>query len=384
MRGSATPGRKILPIVLLAFTAACGREVRVGAIVSRTGPAASVGEKVWRGIEIARDEYNENAGLFGRRVEVFPADDATHPEVARTALDRLVSRDGVGLVVGAVTSPVTLALAKSCEPRKIVLVSPTASAPEISEAGTFVFRVYPSDTLEAVSMADFARDLGLRRVAIFASDDAFGSSLRDAFGRRFVGERRQIVASYPMGPEEDPAYAARVAAIVAASPGGVYLATYGREGVHAAKSLRDAGYRGVLLGTAAFGTDYARATGAAGADTVFPRPAFDPADDDPVVRAFVARYRERFGEDPDTWAAHGYDALRVLLVAVDDAGSTDPDAVRRSLDSIRDYRGAAGPAAFDPNGDVVRYPRLYVVRGGEELPYDRFVEQGGTLPAPGR
>ena len=99
---------------------------------------------------------------------------------------------------------------------------------------------------------------------------------------------------------------------------------------------------------------------------------------------FVERYRERYGEDPDVWAAHGYDAVRLALRAFRDAKRWRPESLREALSAIDDYDGAAGPSAFDANGDVMRYPRLLVVREQEMIPYDRFVSEGGMLAVSGR
>jgi branched-chain amino acid transport system substrate-binding protein len=102
------------------------------------------------------------------------------------------------------------------------------------------------------------------------------------------------------------------------------------------------------------------------------------------VSRFVERYRQRYGEDPDSWAAHGYDALRIALTAFRAADRWKPDVLRDALAAIDDFDGAAGPTAFDANGDVMRYPRLMVVRRQEIVPYDRFVAEGGILAVSGR
>ena len=89
------------------------------------------------------------------------------------------------MVIGAISSPVTLEIAPICEKERVVLLSPTSSAPRISDAGGYIFRNYPSDILEGTAMADFARKMGVRRVAIFALDNEFGAGLTEVFTRGF-------------------------------------------------------------------------------------------------------------------------------------------------------------------------------------------------------
>ena len=66
-----------------------------------------------------------------------------------------------------------------------------------------------------------------------------------------------------------------------------------------------------------------------------------------------------------------------------DTGSAHPDEVRRGLLGLEDFNGAAGRTAFDERGDVVRYPRLFIVRNGAPTSYEEFKQEGGSLPVPG-
>jgi branched-chain amino acid transport system substrate-binding protein len=370
-----------LPLALAALAAgACSREVRVAAVISTTGAASSYGEKVARGIELARRELDAEAGWFGRRFVVLSDDDRTLPSHGVEVLRARIERDGVRLAIGAVTSPVSLALAETCESRGVVLVSPSASAPELSQAGEFVFRVAPSDTLEGNAMAEFARDLGLSRVAVLAVAGAYGDGLRSTFRRRFEGPRRRIVAGISFTEVDAAVLDAMAAEVVAARPDGVYLGAYEAEAAAITRRLREAGFRGVILASSAIGAEFAARAGSAAEGTVFPRFDFDPESAELPTREFVEHYRAEYGETPGPEAAQGYDSMRVLAKAVHDAGSSDPDAVRLALSAMRDHVGATGRIAFDANGDVQRYPRLYVVRRGTPVPYELFIEQGGAIP----
>jgi branched-chain amino acid transport system substrate-binding protein len=111
---------------------------------------------------------------------------------------------------------------------------------------------------------------------------------------------------------------------------------------------------------------------------------FDATADSSGVRAFAAAFAARYAAEPDVYAAHAYDTVRVLASAVERGGSWDADEIRTALLQMNDYDGATGRLVFDRNGDVVQYPRLYVVRSGQVVAYDRFVEGGGVLPVPAR
>jgi branched-chain amino acid transport system substrate-binding protein len=148
--------------------------------------------------------------------------------------------------------------------------------------------------------------------------------------------------------------------------------------------LHDTRLRPIVLGTSAAASELIRAEGPAAENLVFPRSSFDPNADSADVRSFVAAFTARYAAEPDVYAAHAYDTVRVLAAAATLAGSWEAAAIRDALLRIDNYDGVTGRLAFDRNGDVVQYPRLYIVRGGQFVAYDRFVESGGALPVPGR
>jgi branched-chain amino acid transport system substrate-binding protein len=376
---------RAFPVVLaLALVAGCGKPVRIGAIVSRTGAAASYGEQVARGYDLAVEEINAAGGVRGRQLQLLYRDDSTNPEVGVSALRDLVERERVPVVLGAVSSSVTLRLAPYCERRRVVLISPSASTPQLTDAGEYVFRTYPSDVLEGASMAEFARDLGLDRVAILAVDNDYGASLADVFAERFRASGGSVVAvlTFPEGSAE--ALKDAVSALTGLAPRGLYVPAYAADFSMALNLLRESNAHPIVLGTSSVTAESIRLAGPAAENVVFPLPSFDADADDPGIRAFAAAFRARYGIEPDVYAAHAYDSVRVLATAVERGGSWEPDDVREALLRIDNYEGATGRMAFDRKGDVVQYPRLYVARGGRFVAYDRFIESGGTLSVPGR
>jgi branched-chain amino acid transport system substrate-binding protein len=376
---------RTLPVVLaLALVAGCGKPARIGAIVSRTGAAASYGEQVARGYDLAVEELNAAGGVRGRRLELLYKDDSTNPEVGLSALRDLVERERVAVVLGAVSSSVTLRLAPYCERRHVVLISPSASTPQLTDAGEYVFRTYPSDVLEGASMAEFARDLGLDRVAILAVDDDYGASLADVFAERFRASGGSVVAVLTFPEGNTGALKDAVLALSGLSPRGLYVPAYAADFAAALNLLRESNAHPIVLGTSSVTADAIRIAGPAAENVVFPLPSFDADADDPGIRAFAASFRARYGVEPDVYAAHAYDAVRVFATAVERAGSWEPDDVRDALLRIDNYEGATGRMAFDRKGDVIQYPRLYVARGGRFVAYDRFIESGGALSVPGR
>jgi branched-chain amino acid transport system substrate-binding protein len=376
--------RNLPAALLLALLAGCGKPVRVGAIISRSGAASFYGEQVARGFDLAVEQVNASGGISGRKLELLYRDESTNPEIGLAALRELVEHEHVSTVLGAVSSTVTLRLAPYCERNHIVLISPSASAPQLTGAGDYIFRTYPSDVLEGVSMADFARDLGLDRVAVLAVDNAYGESLARAFEERLNASGGSVVASLTFPEGDAAAIANAVAALPATAPRGLYIPAYVGDVATVLKLLSATRLRPILLGTSAAAPELVRAAGPAAENLVFPMSVFDATADSTAVRSFAAAFAARYSAEPDVYAAHAYDTVRVLAAAAERQGSLDADGIRDALLHIDDYDGATGRLAFDRNGDVVQYPRLYVVRSGQVVAYDRFVESGGVLPVPPR
>jgi branched-chain amino acid transport system substrate-binding protein len=168
------------------------------------------------------------------------------------------------------------------------------------------------------------------------------------------------------------------------APRGLYIPAYAGDLATALGLLRETRLRPIVLGTSAAASEVIRAAGPAAENLVFPMSSFDAHADSAEVQSFAEAFSARYGTEPEVYAARGYDTVRVLAAAVTLAGSWDADKIHDALLHIDNYEGVTGRLAFDQNGDVVQYPRLFIVRGGQFVAYDRFVEGGGAMPVPVR
>jgi branched-chain amino acid transport system substrate-binding protein len=365
--------------LLIVAGAGCSSEVRVGAVISETGSLSSYGEKVKKGLDLAVEELNAAGGIRGGAVSIIYKDDATNEDRGRQVALELIEQEDIRIIIGAISSPVTLAVAPICEEKEVILFSPSSSAPGISQAGEYIYRNYPSDILEGTSMAKFARDLGLERLAIFALDNEFGAGLKTVFTAQYESKYREVVMACDFEDGKTDKYAEEIDEIRALDPDGIYIVSYVNDMAEILTLLDGEGIDTVLMGSGSVTDDLIRLAGPAAENLVYPQPSFDVESRNPAVATFVDSYRAKYDEKPDIYAAHGYDALKLLAVAIESGGSSHPDDIRIGFSSIKNYEGAAGRTAFDENGDVVRYPRMFIIRNGASMPYETFVEEGGSL-----
>jgi branched-chain amino acid transport system substrate-binding protein len=374
--------RQIATLCLCMFgllASGCSKDVKVGAVISETGSLSTYGEEVRNGIDLALEEINAAGGVGGGTIAVVYRDDATNEDRGRQVTEELISQESVRIIIGAISSPVTLAIAPICEQKRVVLLSPSSSAPKISEAGDYIYRNYPSDIVEGTSMAKFAKDLGLERVVIFALDNEFGEGLAHVFTQQYESRFRQVVATYRFEDGDTASFSEMVEEAKALEPDGIYIVAYVHDTAELLVALDAAEVKTVTMATASVTQELVRAAGPSAENLVYPQGEFDVDSREPAVASFVEAYRAKYGADPDIYAAHGYDALKLIAEAIRIGESQHPDNVRMGLRGIKGYEGAAGRTVFDENGDVVRYPSIFIIRDGRPVAYDQFVEQGGSI-----
>lgn len=366
----------VLPIVLLLT--GCGRERPpvLGVALPLSGPASGDGQAIERGVRLAEERLRRAHadGSYPYDLEIRVADTAGDPERAAERLDALY--DGGALAaLGGASDAEALAMAEVAREEGRVLLAPTASTGRLAGISRHVFRLHPSAAHEAEKMGAFAvHDLGLERVAILAARDRFSLDLAEAFRESFEGGGGAVagVIRHVPAPGAIPAAVDRLLA-VEPGPEGVYLAAPEADPAarEALRELARRGYRGAVLSTSAFtARRVVEAMDRGTEGLVVPRSAVDPARRDgpdaeaPEVRELVEAYREAYGEEPDPRAAYGYDALMILARALEDQGPV-PYQLWQGVRGLEDYRGATGPIRFDERGEAGRFPRIYVLRGGE-------------------
>ena len=374
-------GVALLSLLILMQMAAAGcsgepEQVQFGAILSMQGSAAPYGNAIWKGVQLATELVNERGGVDvggrGTRVPlvVHLRDCKSDPLLGIQQAQELIGL-GVQAVIGSDSSDVTLGMAPIFEESEVILMSPSSSSPKITDAGEYIYRNYPSDSLEAVNLANHIYNVdGIQEVAIIASQSEFGLGTKNSFIARFRSLGGTILAEETFPPDAQD-YTTQVAGVAAVDPPAVYIAAYSFRTGAVARALRDAGVDARLYGTGATRPENTVQTGGEAVEgLVFPAPAFEPDLDAPYMRMFISEFRERFGDTFDIYAAQGYDAVNILVQAIEQMG-TRPEDMRFYLNTMNPFEGVAGSTVFDDNGDVRKYHHMYVIRDGVAVPFDR-------------
>jgi branched-chain amino acid transport system substrate-binding protein len=356
--------------VILFLVIGCNEEIavyRIGAIVPLTGDAEAYGQVVKSGLSLALEEINAGGGIKSKPLDIFFEDDATDPNKAIQKANGLIQASKVPLLIGGITSTEALALAPVCEKSKTILLSPSASSPKLSGIGQYFFRNYPSDTLEAPVMAEYAvRKMKIRNVAILYIDKDYGQGLEQVFKKRFteLGGTVTYEKGYAVGTTD---FAANITELKANAPDALYLPGYYTEIAAILKELDKQKLKIKVISSGGMASprilEMAEET-AEGA--IFPAAPYDPKSNDQSMKKFVAAYKKKFLSEPDVYAAYAYDALKIVAKAIE-ACSQYPQDLRSHMADVN-YHGVTGEISFDQNGDVSVTPRLFQVKDGKFVP----------------
>ena len=180
---------------LLVFSVGCAKnddgEIKIGVILPLTGPGAPYGQAEREGIELAINQFNAGGVVNGKRkIRLIIEDSKTEPASGVSAINKLIQLDKVKVVIGDLASSVTLAMAPIAESHKVLLITPGASNPKISDAGDYIFRLYPSDDYQGKLLAKWASTKGINQVGIIHINNDFGFGLKDKFKSDF--ERQAV------------------------------------------------------------------------------------------------------------------------------------------------------------------------------------------------
>jgi len=373
--GAMTIGSVFLTLGAAALLFACGGgPVRVGAVLPLTGQLAPYGRSIRRGIEVGVATVNADGGVSGRRLEVLVRDSLSSPDKAAEAFKTLVGKDGVQAVIGGCSSPEALAMEPLARSLRRILFSPSASSPGLGRDGGYFFRNWPSDDLEAVTVADFvAYTLHATKVLVVAEDNAYGRGMASAFSSRFQRDGRTVRVMEVSAKGGDYAGTAR-RIIEAGGPQVVFISGYGRTIVRLVEALKGAGEARPLLAASALGDSDILKSAADRIDgLIFPLPHFDPRSLNPEVQVFVTEYQEHYHSVPGVYAAHAYDAVH-LLARVMERNGLRADDIRAGLLSLKNYSGVTGELTFKDQGSVARPFRLFVSRGGKAVPLSSVLD----------
>ncbi len=349
-------------------------DIKIGVLITYTGGLAQFGEAMANGAKLAAQEINKAGGINGKNITLILEDTGTDPAKAAEAAKKLIDVDNVQVIIGAVSSSETLAVANYSERLKVVLISPSSTAPSLTNAGDYVFRVVGSDNLQGDAIAQLAMAKNFTKAAALVENNDYGIGLENVFKEKFNGT---IVKSihYEKGKAD---YRTELDTIKKAVPDVVIYVGYPAEASSILQQTKQLGLK----------TNWIAAEGIADPG-IFQNPEVasqmegmlltkpSSPEQSPEYQNFLKLYRAAYGKDPGIYSDTEFDAVTLAALAIKEAGN-DGEKIKKALPAVsHKYKAVTGDKSFDENGDV---PQDYTIL---EVVNKTMVPIGSWNPATG-
>lgn len=339
--------------------------IKVGVIVSQTGPASNVGNNMWQSAQVAADKINADGGVILKdgtkaRIKLIVGDDESTQAGGQKAATKLITDDKVDILVGGYSSAVTSAYEQTIAEYKVPYIVTGASSPIITHRTdidtSYIFHHCPTtDTygqytttfIDQILRSAIAKKYGFSadrplRLALLYQDTAFGKGVQTAVNNTIMNNKLniQLVSqqSFKMGESD---FRTPLTAIKAANPDAVYIAAFPNEGAPIiTQARRDIGLNTIFLNVENNdNSQFYKDLGQYGEGAIiesrfspYTAPAGAVAD---AQSGFKQAYFTRFGTYPDMMGASTYEGVYIAAKAIGNAGTTDKTTVRQALVNLK-------------------------------------------------
>ena len=348
-------------VTITQAASALPSEIPIGVLLPLSGALSSFGEKWKNALVLAEQDINDYVAKAGLNVrfKLYIEDTKTSPEGALAALQTLAAK-GIKVVVGPAASSEVAAIKSYADANKIVVFSPSSTAPSLAIAEDYIFRAVPTDLFQGKALARLLWDSGIRKVVAIYRGDDWGVGLYEVTKQRFeeLGGNMEGVKYDPAATElsaEVRKASNLVSQFGAGEDVGVLLISFEDDGI---SILSLAANDPVLSQVKWFGTDgiaysgkLAEQIGDIMAKLGVLATMYSPAES-PKKAAFVERYKSKYGIEPDSYTLNIYDATWVVALAILESEKYDGEAIAKILPDVADrFYGTSGWMKLDDAGD---------------------------------
>ena len=337
---------------VLAVTGAAHAQIKIGVAGPITGPNAAFGAQLKNGAEMAAADINARGGINGQKIELVFGDDVSKPDQGVSVANKFVG-DGVKFVIGHFNSGVTMPASTVYAENGIMMVTPSATNPQITERGLWnVFRTCGRDDQQGEVAAKYISEKYKgKKIAVVHDKTTYGQGLADET-RKSLGKLgiKEVLYEGVNTGEKD--FAALITKIKAAGADLVYWGGLHTEGGYIVRQMREQGLKAPLMGGDGIDSSEFASIAGPGAEGVlmtnFPDPKRSPAAAE-VLKKFEAK---KF--DPEAYTLYSYAALEIITAAAAATKSLDPKVVAAEVRKGGNYKTVIGDRAYDKKGDVTK------------------------------
>lgn len=371
---------KTLTTATLALSASLGafaaEPIKVGSVLSVTGPAAFLGDPELKTLQLYVERINKEGGVLGRPLQLVHYDDGSDANKANSFAKRLIDDDKVDLIVGGTTTGSTMSMAPIVEKASTPFVSLAGAVVIVEPLKKWVFKTPHTDRMAAEKVFEDMKKRGLSKIALLSETSGFGASGKKETEGMAAKMGITLVANETYGPKDTDMSPQLTKIKNTEGVQAIFVFGLGQGPAIVNKNTKQLG---ITLPTyhahGVASEEFIKLSGAAAEGIRLPASALlvagKLAANDPqkaVVTSYSKAYSERYKEDVSAFGGHAYDGLMLAVEAIKRAGSTDKSKVRDALEATKGYIGTGGKVTMSPTDhmglDLSAF-RMLEVRNGD-------------------
>lgn len=363
-------------MALAVASAFAADPIKIGSVLSVTGPAGSLGDPELKTLQLYVEDINKKGGVLGRQLQLVSYDDGSDASKANGFTKRLIDDDKVDIIIGGTTTGATMSMVPLVEKAQIPFISLAGAVVVIEPVKKWVFKTPHTDRMAAERVLDDMKKRGITKVALLSETSGFGQSGKKEVEAVLSKYGVTLVANETYGPKDTDVSPQLTK--IKNTPGvqAVFVFGLGQGPAIVTKNYKQLGIalplyqsHGVASG------EFLKLAGPAAEGVRLPSPAQSIpgklADNDPqkpVVTAYDQAYRAAYKDEASTFGGYAHDGLMIAVDAIKRAGSTDKAKVRDAIEATKGYVGSSGVFNMSPKdhmGLELSSFRLLEIKNGD-------------------
>ena len=336
-----------------------------------TGNNAQYGAQWKKGFDLALEEINAAGGVKGRQLQYVFEDSQSDPKQSVVVAQKFIADPRVLVELGDFSSPASMAASPIYERAGLVQFGFTNSHPDFTKGGQFTWSNSISQNDAAPLHADYVADLGLKRIAVLHLNTDWGKTTYDLFAQRAKERGVEIVATEAYLPEEKD-FRSALTNVRNSNPDGITLISYYTDAALLTQQIKALGLDVPIVANGSNHSPKFVELGGAAVEGVYLSSNFSPDDPRPEVQQYLEKFRAKYNEESDYFAAHAYDTIKLIAAAIE-LGGAERTAIRDALGKVKDVPSVVyGKVTFDTETRRVAKPNdaRLVVRDGKFTLWD--------------
>ncbi|MDD3353686.1 ABC transporter substrate-binding protein [Zoogloea sp.] len=359
-----------------SLTAIAADPIKIGSVLSVTGPGAFLGDPELKTLQLYVEELNKKGGVIGRPLQLIHYDDGSDANKANGFAKRLIDDDKVDVLIGGTTTGSTMSMVPLVERAGVPFISLAGAVVIVEPVKKWVFKTPHTDRMAAEKVFEDIKKRGFSKVALLSETSGFGQSGKKETELVAGKYGITLVANETYGPKDTDMSPQLTKIKNVPGVQAVFVFGLGQGPAIVTKNYKQLGITLPLYQSHGVASDeFLKLAGPAAEGVRLPSPAQlipeklaanDPQK--PVVTAYDKAYKERYKQDVSSFGGYAYDGLMIVVDALKRAGTTDKAKVRDAIESTKNFIGTSGKVNMSPTDhmglDLSSF-RMLEVRNGD-------------------